>query len=64
MQEVIVSLVCNFIIKNLSHMRKIINKIANATTSSYLLVIIVTVIFLFGGQTPPSSRHVQTEISC
>lgn len=63
MQEVIVGLVCDFIIKKVKLMSKHFNKIAEGSTF-IVITIIINVIFLFGGQTIPSSRLVQTEISC
>jgi hypothetical protein len=44
-------------------MSKLINKIAGG--SSFIIIsILINVVFLFGGQTIPSSRLVQNEISC
>lgn len=63
MQEVIIGLVCDNVIKKIQHMSKLINKIAKGLTLTIILIII-NVIFLFGGQTIPSSRLVQIEISC
>jgi hypothetical protein len=44
-------------------MNKLINKIAGGLNLT-IISTIITVVFLFGGQTIPSSRLVQTEISC
>lgn len=62
MQEVIVGLVCDYIIKKIRHMSKLYNKTAEGLT--FIFLIIFNVVFLFGGQTIPSSRLVQNEISC
>jgi hypothetical protein len=43
-------------------MNRVINKIARSF--NFIIILIINVIFLFGGQTFPSSRLVQTEIPC
>jgi hypothetical protein len=63
MQDVVVGLLCDYIIKKIEHMSKQNNQIVEGSTFIIILVII-SGLFLFGGQTFPSSRLVQTEISC
>ena len=45
-------------------MRIKFNKIVKGSSFKMFSLFIISSIFLFGGQTIPSSRLVQTEISC